>query len=451
MRVLFVNYSFDRKFHAGVAALSAYLKQAGHETSLIIYDATYTPERFKQDVRAFDPQLVAFTVMTFQWGPSKELISLVKEVKDVPIIAGGYHPTLYPDEVINFSGVDFTCRGEGEETLLELVQRIEEGKIDYENVPGLSFKSVNGTTKIVHNEIRPLDGDMDELPFWDRDVFDFQSILRQRGAGTLAHTRYTMPIGGGRGCPDICTYCSNHAMLKFYRGKGRYVRKRSPEHIVAEMKALLDKYPIKFFEFWDERIAIFPQWVQEFCDVYGREIGLPWSADMRVERATMDILEPMKKSGCYMIWFGVESGDEEYRKKYLKRFMTNEHIIQAFKNCRDLGIETLSLNMIGMPNETPELAKRTIELNATIRPDNILFFTYQAFPGTMLGEMAMEEGLAPKESAYWYERPDTMLNQEAFPREDMMRLWHQWEDLRSDLESERRTRGSIAFEIDGDD
>ncbi len=448
MRVLFVNFSFDRKFHAGVSALSAYMKKHGHETDLIIYDSSYNEEKFKARIQAFDPGLVAVTAMTFQWQPSLQLMPMIKNATEAPIIVGGYHPTLYPEECIAAEHVDYICRGEGEESLLDLVDALESGS-DPRPIPGLWLKTgSNGSTEITKNELRILNPTLDDFPDWDRDIFDFKSILRERGTGTLAHTRYTMPIGAGRGCPDICTYCSNSAMLKLYRGKGRYVRKRSPQQIIDEMKVLLDHYPIKFFEFWDERIAIFPQWIFEFCELYKKEIGIPWSADMRVERATPDILSAMKDAGCYMVWFGVEAGNEEYRKQSLKRFMKTSDIVEAFNNCRDVGLETLSLNMVGMPHETPELAKETIELNRILAPDVLLFFTYQAFPGTELGNMAITEGMAPKDSAYWYERPDTMLQQDCFPKETMIPLWEEWSELRDDLEAARRSRGSIAFEID---
>ncbi len=451
MHVLFVNYSFDRRFHAGIAALSSFIKRAGHSTSLIIYDAKMSEEDFKERIRVAKPDLVAFTVMTYQWNPVKHLLPLVKEVTDVPVICGGYHPTLYPEDVISHPDVDVVCQGEGEDPLLDYLEAYESGK-DAKRIPNLLVKEQrNGNGATIHrNPIRRLRENLDEYPSWDREIFDYDSMLNQRGAGTLSHTRFTMAVGAGRGCPDQCTYCSAPALNRFYRAKGRFIRKRSPEHVVAEMKELVDRYPIKFFEFWDERIDIFPSWLFKFCELYGKEIGLPWSADMRVERATMDILSAMAKSGCYMVWFGVENGNEEYRKRYLKRYMSNQQILDAFKNCRDLGIETLSLNMLGLPYESPEQARETIELNRAMRPDTVLFFTYQAFPGTELGELAVREGFAPMESVYWYERPETCLVQESMSKEEMQRLWQEWRELQMELEAERRARGSIVFEIDSD-
>jgi len=452
MRVLFVNYSFDRKFHAGVAALSAYLKRGGHETSLVIYDSSIDEQIFQDRIRAFDPGLIAFTVMTYQWEPTRHLMHLARTASAAPIICGGYHPTLYPDQVIQDPNCDVACLGEGEVPLLELCNRLDDNR-RHTDIPGLVVKErrANRPSIIHRNPVAPLVDDLDEFPFWDRDIFPIERILSTRGLGTLSHTRWTMPVGAGRGCPDQCTYCSAPAMMRFYRGAGRWIRKRSPENLVAELKEIKERYPVKIFEFWDERIDIYPAWLEKFCELYKREVGLPWTADMRVERATLDILKPMAEAGCYMAWFGVESGNEQYRANYLKRWMTNEQIIQAFENCRNLGIETLSLNMLGLPDETPEMARETIELNRKLRADNLLFFTYQSFPGTELGEYSMAMGMVPDSSVFWYERPETCLVQGSMSKEDMQALWQEWRELQIDLEAERRARGSIAFDLDPDE
>ncbi len=452
MRILFVNYSFDRKFHAGVASLSAYMKRGGHDTSLIIYDSSVTEESFKQRIRDYDPGIIAFTVMTYQWEPTQHLMHMTREVTKAPIICGGYHPTLYPDDVIQDPNCDVACLGEGEVPMLELVNRLEKGE-PFHDIPGLVTKECEtGRVPVVHrNPIEPIVDDMDEFPFWDREIFDVDSLLGTRGLGTLAHTRHTLAVGAGRGCPDQCTYCSAPAMMRFYRGAGRWIRKRSPEHLVRELVELKEKYDVKIFEFWDERIDIYPAWLEKFCKLYKKEVGLPWSADMRVERATMDILKPMADSGCYMVWFGVESGNEEYRSKYLKRWMSNDQILQAFKNCRDLGMETLSLNMVGLPDETADMARETIEINRKMRADNLLFFTYQSFPGTELGEYSMAMNMVPDASVFWYERPETCLVQQSMTKEELQELWKEWRELQMELEAERRARGSLVFELDPDE
>ena len=131
--------------------------------------------------------------------------------------------------------------------------------------------------------------------------------------------------------------------------------------------------------------------------------------------------------------------------------MSNEQIITAFQNCRDLGMETLSLNMVGLPDETASMARDTIEINRKMRADNLLFFTYQSFPGTELGEYSMAMNMVPDSSVFWYERPETCLVQESMTKEDLQELWKEWRELQMELEAERRARGSLVFELDPDE
>lgn len=431
MHVAFFNYTEFREFHPGISALSAFLKREGHSTAIKNLTHLSKPEEFLEFIRRENPDLLAFTVMTFQWDPVKKLSALAKEHFDLVTVVGGYHPTFFPDEVIRHPSIDYLVRGEGELPLLELVRALGEGK-GVRTVPNLWAKDKEG--RVDANEVRPLIQDLDSLPFWDRDLFDFHRLLTEPAKATLAHTPNTMPVAAGRGCPYRCTYCCNGSLIDLYRGKGKFVRHRSVGHLLREMRDLKERYNVKIFEFYDEQIEVNFKWLQELAERYPKEVGIPFSVCLRVENANRKTLSLLRKAGCYSVWLGIECGNEKYRIKMLNRHHTNEQILKAFKLIKELGLQTVVFNMIGLPYETKEMIRETIALNREIWPNALLYFTFQAFRGTPLYELCKKEGFLPEKTSYWYEVPDSALIQPSLPKEDLIEVWKEFRELQREIE-----------------
>jgi radical SAM superfamily enzyme YgiQ (UPF0313 family) len=393
MKIVFVNQASNIfTFHQGIAALSAYIKEnSHHEVGLIDFLGKVQPNYFKHQLERETPDVIAFSVMSVYWSLVKQMATLAKEVTDVPIICGGYHPTFAPEEVIAHPSIDALCRGEGEEALLEFLNALESGD-DYTHIKNLWIKSDG---KIIKNDVRPLIQDLDKLPFWDRELFNVDKWFGKT-SGTIMDMykpERVITVASGRGCYFNCTYCSNKAMQEMYRKKGRYVRIRSVDNLLAEMRILKERFEPDYFEAEEELFATNKEWLEEFAEKYPREIGVPLRISYRVELATEKNLALLKKAGCVSIAYGVECGNEAYRKKYLNRKMTNQQLIDAFQRTRAAGIKTLSFNMIALPHETYDHIQETIELNRRLKPDFLQWYIFQPYPGTVLYEHCKENDL----------------------------------------------------------
>ncbi len=439
MRVLFVEFSFDKWFNASVAALSAWLKKNGHDVQMHRIDYSTSDEDYQKLIVDSKPELIAFSCMTFQWPAVEKFTKVTKTaLPEIPIIVGGYHPTFYAEQVIGHDPVDILCLGEGEYAMLELAEALEAGR-DYSEIKNLWVKNrEDGSIK--KNEIRALVDNLDEFPYWDRDIFDFDNLLENTARATIFHEKYNMPIAAGKGCPYVCTYCSNTALLKMYKGLGKFTRVRSVDHLIGEMKEVVERYTVRKFEFWDEIFGLNMAWLREFADRYSKEIGLPFTVFLRPEQSRPKVLDLLKQAGCTMILMGVEHGDEAFREKILHRKMSNDYLVQAFHNAHDAGIETTALNMIALPNETAELARKTLALNRRIQPSVVCVFIYQAFPGTELYDQCVESGYIPEidqTKVAWYEDPEMHLDQPSIKHEEVMEIYRDFQTFQAEMEAQR--------------
>lgn len=442
MHVLFVFDRLEKGFNSGIGALSAFLKLHGHTCRLLIVDRNEGEEEFKRSVSEIDPPpgLAAFTVMTFQWERVKILSRWLKEVLDVPVLCGGYHPTVVPEEVIQHPHVDGLCRGEGEIPLLKAVEGVERGR-DISGVESLWIKGdspLTGKNGIFRNPTSSLIADLDRLPFWDREIFPFENFYNKFGEITFFQTQYTMPLAAGRGCPYNCTFCCNEYMREL--SDGPYLRRRSVSSILAELKYLATNFPIQAFEFWDEQFETDLTWLEKFVEAYHRELGFPFLVGLRPENAKPQVLSLLKKANCRLIAYGVEAGNEEYRQKVLLKKNTNEQIFQAFQNSREGGISTVSLNMLGLPEETPGLAMETLELNLKIQPDYVLYSAFQPFPGTRLYGFCRERGYLKETTDYMYHHAQYALNQPSMSEEEFMDAWKKWKVFEEQLDQKAKKK-----------
>lgn len=396
-------------YSEGLASISAVLKQEGHNVDLLHLLYIHSEEDFKSKLKAkgeFD--IIGFSIRTTALPDAKKYIKWTRETyPDVFIISGGYHCTLAPDEVLAVDGVDAVTIGDGEYAMLDLCNLMCAGE-DFTNTESIYFKLEDGTIK--KNPIRPLFADLERLPIPDFDLFDYENLESVK-VGTAI-------VMMSRGCLYSCTYCGNSQFRNVYPNKKLYARFRSPENAILYLKTLLEKYPqIKVINFRDAIFNMFPKWFDEFIELYKKEINLPCTGNIRFDILTEDTVRRMKEAGFYTIDMGLESGDQETRYKLLKRFHTDEMLINCSKWFKKYGIEQLTYNIIGLPYEDIHKALKTIKLNAKMESDRMIPNIFYPYPGTELHDIAMEAGFVPDEIS-----PDTRvpLVQEQFPEHEVL-------------------------------
>jgi len=372
--------------HHGVAYILSVLKAGGHKVSLHHVKKEPSRNTILDIIQEERPELIALSAVTNQIGYVDKWSTWVKEEFAIPIICGGIHATLFPEEVIGFDGIDIVCRGEGEYPMLELADDVT--RTDIKN---LWFKREGN---IIKNPLRLLTSPLDDLPYPDYDLFNPETVVRDRN-GDFA-------ILASRGCPFNCTYCCNHALRRLCEGMGKYFRLRSVDNVLMELELLIDKYPIRHLTFADDVFGLSRNWSLEFCEKYPRKFNLEFECNVRADMLDEDLLESLKRANCTRISMGVEAGNEWLRKEVLHRKMSNERIIKAFDSAHEFGFETLAYNMIGLPYETPEMIRETINLNKRLAPSRVAMFFFFPYPGTELYETCKREGFLSQKRSTSY-------------------------------------------------
>ncbi len=394
MKILFFHRNAE---WLGIEYLSSVLKKAGHQTELLFDPGSGDIEyKFKiiekffdvtkamlDKAEAYQPDLIAFSCLTNLYPWVSRMARLIKQQMDVPIIVGGLHPTILPEFVIKNPAIDMICLGEGEEALLELVASMQRGSIDYA-IKNIWFKK-NG--EIIRNPIRPLIQDLDSLPFPDKTIF--------KKYGCFSDRIYVMTT---RGCPFNCTYCFNSYYKKTFNLNGQpYVRRRSVKHVIDELAHFKSQYPIKEVFFYDDVFTLNEAWIKEFCQQYKKEIHLPFKALVHPQTVKLEMMQLLAEAGCIYVDIGIESGSQEVREKLLKRTMSNADIANAARVLKEAKIKFCTLNMVGLPTETPEQMRQTNELNMAIKPDGTIVSIFYPYPKTELTDFCVDNGLLSRD------------------------------------------------------
>lgn len=361
----------------GVMSISAVLKKNGFSCDLILASEE---KDLKKAILEKNPLLLGFPTIT---GEHKWVLEMAQKAKNEGIltILGGPHPTYYP-EVINQKGVDIIVRGEAEYAILELISALKTKK-DYTKIKNLWVKKDG---QIFKNEMRPLIYDLDSLPTFDREIYYKYSFLRKASVKQFLT---------GRGCPYACTFCANNLLRKIYQKKGKYLRRRSPEKVIGEMKEVRQKYGMRTLSFTDDNFASDPIWLSEFLPRYKKEIGLPFMCNLTANLVTDKLIRDLKKAGCYGVSMGIETGNEKLRMEILKKHISNQEILQAGKIIKKHGLLLKTYNILCLPGETLENAFETILLNAAIKPDHTSCSLLQPYPKYEITEYAIKNGYLP--------------------------------------------------------
>ena len=367
-------------------------------------------------IEEFKPNLIAVSVTESTFLMGIKLLKAIKHHKIISIL-GGVFATFAPEKVISYPEIDIICVGEGEGALVELCERLSK-KENYDNIENLWVKKKDGT--IVKNQIRP-PVNLDDNPMIDFDIFDEKRLYRM-----MAGKVYKMlPIETHRGCPYMCGYCDSPTQNELYWNQThkRFFRTRSLNKVREEILYYINKYKADYIFFWADTFFTYTEEeIDKFCEMY-KDIKLPFYAQARPETITDYKVKKLKEVGLHRLGVGIEHGNEKFRKEVLNRHYTNKQLIDSLKIVEKHKIPFSVNNIIGLPDETPELVMDTIEINRKIPPaDSVSCSIFQPYHGTKLRELSVKRGYITNDVIAPTNADFSILNMPKFPKEKISGL-----------------------------
>ena len=335
-------------------------------------------------VKEFKPDLLLCSTVEDCFEDTNLMLESVKQF-NIPHIVGGVFPINAPEVCLSSPNINVICRYEGELVLRDVIKSMKEGK-DWKKTKGLWYKDNDG--KIVKNPRQPLCDINDVIP--DFSLYKPERFNRPIGG----KIRTTIQFETYRGCPYSCTFCNSpmtRAMDK------NYLRRKKIDQIEKELDTYVKKFNPKFWFITDDSFLARPKKeIFEICELF-KKYKLPWWCNTRLENIDEEILKKMKEGYCDRMQFGIECGNENYRRDYLQRPIKDEVYIEKSKILNASGIPYGLNAIMGFPGETREMVFETIELIRKIKGyDGIGVFIFIPYYGTKLREIAIEKGFLDK-------------------------------------------------------
>lgn len=419
----------------GIRTMSAYLKSYGHKTRMVFMpdpfgdNLMYGVQRYKEEALeelvdlCTDSDLIGITLMTNFFDGAVQMTQKLKAsgIK-TPVVWGGVHPTIRPEESLEFA--DIVCIGDGEEAILELCGKIAAGN-DYSEIPNLWVKTPSRTAM---NSARALPKNLDIYPLPDYNLDDdyilFEGHVRPMtpqimrtclGHGTVS--RYMGMIGyqtmTGRGCPHRCTYCINDAIKNLYKGES-YLRWRSTGHVIEELLWVKEHMPYIGFV-WISDDAFFARntdSLKEFCIQYKDKIGLPFSCLASPLTVNEEKMAMLIDAGLIYIQMGIQTGSGRIQELFNRKTMSNDRVMKAVRiinKYKDRMFPPSYDFILDVPYEKDRDVIESLKLIAQLpKPFRLQPFALVLYPGTKLHEMAKRDGLVMDERREVYAKSYTM-------------------------------------------
>lgn len=406
MRVVLINPRFRLPIdtrttpHLGLAYLAAVSEKRGDE--VVIFDADVERQPVAEFIQEFRPHIVGITANTPQVKQAWRTARAIKEVTDVPVVLGGPHVSVLPEESCEKPYVDIVVRGEGEDSWIDICKRLEQFLQDqpaycseaffhpeneiFAHCFGITYRTSDG--QIHNNPDRASIADLDGLPWPAYHLFKMDRYTNLQPATDHVDGARSFSIMTSRGCPYRCTFCSQSIMpIKW--------RSRSPENVIAEWRHLVEDMGAQEIGILDDSANIRVKRMEEL----GRALiennlnHVPWIFvnGIRANLASKELLMLLKTAGLKRVAFGVETGDEDILLSIDKK-VDHDTIRQAFKNAKDVGLETIAFLIIGLPGETRETMQRTIDFAIELDPLIANFSMMTPYPGTKVYEMVKRQG-----------------------------------------------------------
>lgn len=398
MRVTFVALGSEQ---LGLGQIAAIARRDGHEVGLA-FSASLFNDRYNLSVpslappfddrqQAIDaiveqrPDVLAFSVLT---GTYRWMLGVAAEAKallpGVQVVFGGVHPSAVPDRVLAQPEVDYVCIGEGDHAFPAILRAVEQGG-PTAPIPNVRCKAADGS--VLRGPQSGFVQDLDSLPFFDKEIWE--DHIR------VGDFYLTM---ASRGCPYRCTFCFNNFFANLPDEKrGKYVRQRSVDHVMAELLLAKRRYRLRFVDFEDDVFTVDKGWVRAFLDRYKREIGVPFHCLTHPRYMDDDIARYLAEAGCTSIQMGIQSADDEYKYQTVKRYEKTEMVERALEAMRKHRLRVKVDHMFDLPGE-PERAQETARLlYAKHPPYRIQTYWTNLLPGTELVDQVLAQGMVTRE------------------------------------------------------
>ncbi len=374
MKIAFLQkYPFP---YFGIMSLSASLP-AEYEREVFIGDLE---EAVVSEIVRYRPDVLALPLLTLEYPWMLETAGRIREKLPGLITVAGYiHATSCP-EIIGDERIDAVCVGEGENSFPRFLKALAE-KGELEAVDGFRVKKGG---EIIESGDPSLVPDLDALPAEDRSIY--YDKYRSLAAEDLKHFMTS------RGCPFSCSFCCHHVYRELYGAGERYVRRKSPEKVIREIKRVRDLYGLSTVCFLDDFFSLDVKWLKTFTDLYRREISLPYFCAVTPPAMTEEVARILKESGCHTVNFGLETASEKKRFDILNKRFSDEQIVNCARLIKQYGMKIQTTNLFGLPHETVEEAFDNIRFNIKIGTDFMCANVLLPFPATEIERIALEAG-----------------------------------------------------------
>ncbi|MDD5065516.1 MAG: radical SAM protein [bacterium] len=377
----------ERYFPLGIGYIASYIRQSpGRDVKIFIGDMLQFEKAVSRDL----PDVVGITCMTNTYPTAAQMVQIVKKSNPrCRIILGGQHvSSVHADVLRDIPEADFLAVGEGEILMDRFLRELVSGKPAWEHVPGLVYRISGGIKEV---PVGPVNDHIEQFPFPARDLVD---LNQYKSHPQMRFGRSTASMITSRGCPWLCTYCSSHVTM------GRKYRFLSADYVLNEIQEIYHRYHINNIILWDDLFTLNHDRVHEICEkIIKSGLNINWFCQSRTDRLNQEIADIMRRAGCKMISFGIESGNE----KTLERIRKNvklDVVTQTIGFCRKAGIRTQGSFILGFPWETKEEMEDTIKFASRSNLDIALFFSFTPYPGTTEWQYVPEEA-KPRNIGEW--------------------------------------------------
>jgi radical SAM superfamily enzyme YgiQ (UPF0313 family) len=390
----------------GILSIGAFMEEKGYKVKIIdgrLYSKKDVIKKVKNELN--NSLCVGFSVTTPQIKHALDVSDLIKKINDkIPVVWGGIHPTLFPEQTYKDKSVDYVIYGEGEYSFWKLIEYFNNKKTKLDDINGLVYKKKG---KVVINKLAyPVDPN--NLPMPAYHLLDIEHYINREfhtDLGGIKKMR-ALDICTSRGCPYRCTFCTNQLPM-FKRWRPIEVNK-----VLREIDCLVKKYKLNHIWFMDDFLFGDKERVKKITEyLIKKKYNLTWEGNIRVNlfnknQVNDKLLKLLKKSGCFALRMGMESGSDRILK-LIKKDITANQIIHAVKQCEKHGIIPVGNFMCGFPFETKEDVIKTAKLILKLKgisPSGLFFSPglLRPYPGAELYEECVAKGFkAPKTLREW--------------------------------------------------